>query len=269
MVNPVAYKSWEAGWLGVRPPKEPPDSLSTSCLQRTGPDTGNGGSVYVEEMPRSCSSSDCAAQLLLKASSLSQHIDQFRLPDETTPVLTGLLTAAPEAATYSDSTPLTSPGRSSATGSPSGLRLGSPASLGCRSSQGTHSQLTSPIFPDHSHSPDSHQAAMQQAQSLFASMLTPPRRPSKAMRGRSEPPCNVALTTPVAGADMAAGGGAQSESRPRRRCLSMDFKIQHNGQEENATPRLTPMNGQMPRFPPAELNSIEQVQANRRRKRLS
>lgn len=228
------------------------------------------------QAPRSSNGANSLTRLPVKINRLAQEVAPFKLPDETTPVLTGLLVPALESASPTAAadahakwpplgvplTPTTTPGRSSPGGSP-GYRLGSPAlSIGCHSSEGTSSQLTSPIFRGGVQSPESQEAALKQAQSLLARMLTPPRRPGKASRGRSEPPRSATPAPFVDCADMAAGCGAVvTESRPRRRCLSCDTEEEPR---EAKTPQLKPLNGRMPQFPPAELNSIEQVHMRRK-----
>lgn len=280
----VAYKSWEAGWLGA--------------------------SAVVQ-------SEDSPVQATPTSSPLALQTAQFALPDEYTKPLTGLLepglapeaeapeAAAPEAEatrhevtavdvkagslTWSwgesvfdsdhdferseEPTPTTSADRSTSAGSRSPavchLDLLAP-SLSCQSLEGADSwSATSPAGRGDDQSPS--EARMHQAQTLFASMLSPPSHKSQASRDRhrSEPPQLLTAgcggwRPPTAGLKTRGGRGgtAATEKRPRR-CLSC--KPERSAQEPVAEGRrLQPLNGRMPRFPPADLNPSEQVQACRR-----
>jgi len=226
----------------------------------------------------------------------AQQMSQFRLPDENTPVLTGLLESSPnleakalpisnvagaskggpslpwgerplwrhmspssdnDGYTLAPATPTTTAGHSSPCGSPC---FGSPSlSAGCH----TDSCDVSPAGKGICQSPADQEARIQQAQSLFARMLSShPKGQSK--RRRSEPPHSTGSSTSIA----TAPSGSR-ETRPSRRCLSC--KPGRGGAEESPAaevPRLQPLNGSMPQFPPAVLASTEQQALASRMKRI-
>lgn len=256
----VSYKSWEAGWLGAAP--------------------SHAVSADFAEVSRSTSAVDSTPE----APSFAQQMAHFRLPDETTKVLTGLLVSVSHSDAEVDaiknkeawswdahaltsprsSTPTTNAGRSTPSDSPAMHGLCSPMlSPRCRSSEGTDSQNSSPVCKR------PQEAAIQEAQSLFASMLSSSRQGGKgagvagcSKRRHSAPP----MPAEVAGADMAAGGGrcVEDEKRPARRCLSVEPESAMQEVPVVKAPRLRSLNGRLPRFPPAELQSIEQLKAKRR-----
>lgn len=273
VMPPVTYRSWEAGWLGSPPSKHFAEPLASRSKDHPR-STSDSESVYFMEVGADgmvapdlkVSSSPAVAP----RSTIAQQVAQYSLPDEYTPVLTGLLSVAPpppattadetpaasanvscspaqwpelpmyETGLGSPSTPTTNPGRSTPGGSPAGRQLGSPL---LNSGEQSLTSLQSP-----QRSPESKNLAMKEAQSLFASMMRA-AAPSGKSRGRSAPP-SAGQSQNIASADMAAGGAAAEAKKPRKRCSSMEPL-----EETKASPSgLTPLNGRMPKFPPAELN---------------
>lgn len=257
----VRLRSWEAGWLGA-------DFQSTPQPQ---PLAGDSLSWF-ESAPHS-----------LSATTLADQTAQFALPNEDTPVLTGLLEAdASSPAPWAEmscrsspsseaglaptpTTPTTSAGRSTPGGSPATYRLLSPSiSLGCRSSETV--SPTSRVVRQVS--VEEQEARMQEAQTLLASMLSPGQTTKeRSKRRRSEPPPPAALAAPnsTLAAERANGtnvGRRSLSCKPRAR-LEHEFSA-----EASAGARLQPLNGRMPQFPPADLNSHEQQALAQRRKQL-
>jgi len=232
---------------------------------------------------------------------LAQQLTQFNLPDHNTPVLTGLLVATatqtaggrPEVDVAGEVKPLPAgislacgahvfksdseaancavqdPGTpSTSIGSPSTNNLGSPAMSLCPSSQ----YAVSPAGADTCELQEVQNDRMRKAQSLLAGMLIPSRQSSanaakdRAKRRCSEPPSPAVPKLSASGAaGLAANGQATAPTRPSRRCSPCEPEVVVQD-ESSLTPGLQPLNGRMPFFPPAELNSREQVGANRRKR---
>jgi hypothetical protein len=328
--TPASYRSWEAGWLGSPAPNEFAD---LRCCKKSNGLSGEWAEVdgrLIREATRSTSQVDSApwlAQLAFQGpathaadhkeanqipqksdgaiqtdSRFAEEVAQFSLPDENTPVLTGLLVPAPPAEVQKASiehalrapkdtptwawgantiksprydqgeqgcapvptTPTTCAGHSTPSGSPATYRLGSPV-LSIRS-EATDSRNVSPACRGSCQSPlETQEARMQEAQSLFNRMLTPTRAGAGRSRRSSEPPLPPGAPSP-------ARGGTPAKQKVQLQRPYVSSAELENAEEEvplAEAPKLQPLNGRLPHFPSAELNPIQQVKsASRRRNRL-
>lgn len=201
---------------------------------------------------------------------LAEQMAQFRLPDDTTPVLTELRGLAPACAMLEASgesekargecwtevlissvesdhseTTATMSGRSSPTCSMDSDVIGIDAHDDALACAGDNMFST----PSHRGTSDK---KMQQAQSLFASMLDPSHVASKnrntSGRQKSEPPM-LPKTTSEPNAKRKSSLVIGKSDHWRQEATQVSLQVQVAG--------LQPLNGRMPNFPAAELNAVQ------------